>query len=83
MLPDNEDTFAKGDLHLERANKHRRTPHSPVGGLLNIVPQLVVILLTIVHFWRLDRGAALCLVPLAGWVGFASLLNYAIWQLND
>lgn len=57
--------------------------HSPVGGLLNIVPQLVVILLTIVHFWRLDRVAALCLVPLAGWVGFASLLNYAIWQLND
>jgi benzodiazapine receptor len=56
--------------------------HSPVGGLLNIVPQLFLILLTIVWFWRLDRVAALCLVPLAGWVGFASLLNYAIWQLN-
>ena len=56
--------------------------HSPIGGLLNIVPQLILILLTIVRFWRLDRVAALCLVPLAGWVGFASILNYAIWWLN-
>lgn len=56
--------------------------HSPVGGLVNIVLQLFLILLTIVCFWRLDRVAALGLVPLAGWVGFASLLNYAIWQLN-
>jgi tryptophan-rich sensory protein len=56
--------------------------HSPIGGLLNIVPQLVLILLTIERFWRLDRVAAICLVPLAGWVGFASILNYAIWQLN-
>lgn len=56
--------------------------HSPIGGLLNIVPQLVLILLTIERFWRLDRVAALFLVPLAGWVGFATVLNYAIWQLN-
>lgn len=56
--------------------------HSPLSGLVNIIPQFVVILLTIVHFWRLDRIAALFLVPLAGWVGFAGLLNYVIWRLN-
>ncbi|MET0875784.1 MAG: tryptophan-rich sensory protein, partial [Tardiphaga sp.] len=33
-------------------------------------------------FYRLDRVAALCLVPLAAWVTFASLLNFEIWRLN-
>jgi tryptophan-rich sensory protein len=56
--------------------------HSPLFGLLNIAPQLVLIVTTIVVFARLDRLAALCLVPLAAWVAFASLLNFAIWWLN-
>jgi len=56
--------------------------HSPVLGLVNIVPQLLVILAAIGVFWRLDRPAALCLVPLAGWVAFATLLNLAIVRLN-
>ncbi len=56
--------------------------HSPALGLLNIVPQLALILATIVVFLRLDRVAAWCLVPLAVWVAFATILNLAIWQLN-
>ena len=56
--------------------------HNPLLGLVNILPQLVVILLTIAACWRLDRIAGLCLVPLAAWVGFASTLNLAIWRLN-
>jgi tryptophan-rich sensory protein len=56
--------------------------HSPALGLLNIGPQLLVILAAIVAFYRLDRLAACCLVPLAVWVAFACLLNFAIWQLN-
>jgi translocator protein len=28
------------------------------------------------------RIAAWCLVPLAAWVAFASVLNIAIWRLN-
>lgn len=56
--------------------------HSPVLGLINIFPQLGVILASIILFFRLDRLAALCLVPLAAWVSFASLLNVAIWRLN-
>ncbi|MBR2817909.1 MAG: tryptophan-rich sensory protein [Reyranella sp.] len=56
--------------------------HSPLAGLLNIVPQFLLILVTIDRFRRLDLVAALCLGPLAAWVAFASLLNFAIWRLN-
>lgn len=56
--------------------------NSPLAGLLNIVPQFLLILATIVNFRRLDLVAAWCLVPLAVWVGFASVLNFEIWRLN-
>jgi benzodiazapine receptor len=56
--------------------------HSPVLGLVNIVPQLVVVLATIIVFLRLDRIAAWFMIPLGVWVGFASALNFAIWSLN-
>jgi translocator protein len=56
--------------------------HSPFLGLVNIVPQFVVILATILTFARLDGLAAACLLPLAAWVGFAGVLNTAIWLLN-
>jgi len=56
--------------------------HSPLLGLINIVPQLVVILATIAACWRVDRVAAVCLMPLAMWVGFASVLNAAVWGMN-
>jgi tryptophan-rich sensory protein len=56
--------------------------NSPVGGLLNIVPQFLIILAAIYMFSRLDLVAALCLAPLAAWVAFASLLNFEIWRLN-
>lgn len=56
--------------------------HSPLGGLLNIVPQWLLIVATTRSFRRLDRVAGYCLVPLLGWVGFAAVLNFQIWQLN-
>jgi benzodiazapine receptor len=56
--------------------------NSPVLGMINIVPQLLIILATNMAFARVDRVAALCLVPLAVWVAYASVLNAAIWQLN-
>lgn len=56
--------------------------HSPLLGLVNIVPQLLVVMATIGAFRRLDRVAALCLLPLAAWVAFAAALNSAIWWLN-
>jgi translocator protein len=56
--------------------------HSPFLGILDIGPQWALIVATIAAFWSLDRAAALCLVPLALWVGFASALNFAVWRLN-
>ena len=56
--------------------------NSPLLGLINIVPQLLVVIATVVAFHRLDKVAAWCLVPLAAWVAFASVLNIAIWRLN-
>ena len=56
--------------------------HSPALGFVNIVPQLAVIVATIVFFARIDWLAAACLFPLAAWVAFAAALNFSIWQLN-
>jgi translocator protein len=56
--------------------------HSPALGLINIVPQLAVIIATIVVFLRLDFVAALVLMPLMVWVAFASVLNFSTWSLN-
>ena len=56
--------------------------HNPLLGLVNIIPQFLVILATIINFGRLDRIAAWCLVPLAAWVAYASVLNFSIWWLN-
>jgi translocator protein len=56
--------------------------HNPFAGLLNIVPQLLLIVATIAVFAQIDAVAALCLAPLALWVAFASALNFAIWRRN-
>lgn len=55
---------------------------SPALGLVNIIPQLILIYATVASFWKLDRLAATCMMPLAVWVSFATLLNIAIWRLN-
>ena len=56
--------------------------NSPLLGIINIIPQLLIIIAAIVAFYRLDKAAAWCLAPLAAWVAFASVLNVAIWRLN-
>ena len=56
--------------------------HSPFAGLLNILPQWLLIMGTTICFRKIDLVAAICLVPLAVWVAFASVLNFEIWRLN-
>lgn len=56
--------------------------HRPDLGLIDIVALLVMICLTIAAFAPTSRAAAALLLPYALWVGFATLLNAAIWQLN-
>ena len=56
---------------------------NPLLGLMNIVPQILVIIAAIVAFYRIDKTAGWCLMPLAAWVCFATVLNFAIWKLNS
>ena len=56
--------------------------HNPALGLLNIIPQLLLVVATAVAFYRIDRLAGACLVPLIAWVAFAAVLNFSIWRLN-
>jgi len=51
-------------------------------GLAVILVLLALILLTIRAFDRVDRRAALLLVPYLLWVCFAAYLNYRFWVLN-
>ena len=54
----------------------------PLLGLVDVVPQLMLIVATIALFRPLDRLAAYSLIPLALWVALATLLNFEIWRLN-
>ncbi len=58
-------------------------------GLERIGPAVAVILMlelavvaTALAFRPIDRIAAWLLVPYVAWVGFATILNIAIWRLN-
>lgn len=49
---------------------------------LEIVLLWLLIVATLVTFWRVRRSAGWLLVPYAAWVGFAVALNAAVWRLN-
>lgn len=42
----------------------------------------VLILVTLLSFWRIQPLAGALLIPYLAWVGFASVLNFTLWQLN-
>ena len=42
----------------------------------------LVVLATLIVFWRRDRLAGALLLPYLAWLGFAFALNLAIWRLN-
>ena len=50
--------------------------------LVDIALLLVLIGLTAVAFWRIDRRAGLLLAPYLLWVAYAGALNGAIWLMN-
>ena len=50
--------------------------------LLDIVALWAAILIVLVLFWREDWRAGALLIPYFAWVGFASVLNFALWRLN-
>lgn len=56
-----------------------RSPGAAVGVVLALDLAVVA---TIRAFGRLDRPAALWLVPYLAWIAFATVLNVAVWRLN-
>jgi translocator protein len=56
--------------------------HSPVLGMVVIVPFWLLILATAWAFRAVDRPAAWLLTPYLAWVAFAAVLNAAIVTLN-
>ena len=56
--------------------------HRAGWALIEITLLFAAIIATMIAFWRIDRPAGFCLLPYAAWVGFAALLNAAIWRLN-
>ena len=49
---------------------------------VEILVLLALIVAMIVAFWRVSRVAALLMVPYLLWVGFSSLLTWAVWRSN-
>jgi benzodiazapine receptor len=58
------------------------TAHSPLLGLINVIPQWLAVAATVGALAKVDRLAAWCLSPLVLWVGYAAVLNGALWWLN-
>ena len=56
--------------------------HRAGAALLEIALLWLVILATIIRFWRVRPAAGALLVPYLGWVSFATYLNAGIWRLN-
>jgi tryptophan-rich sensory protein len=48
----------------------------------DIVVLWLLIIATIVSFWRVRPLAGALLVPYLLWVSFAAVLNFSVWQLN-
>ncbi|MBT8394847.1 MAG: tryptophan-rich sensory protein [Flavobacteriaceae bacterium] len=55
---------------------------SPGLAFLVIIVLLALILLTYKWFRIVNKTAAYLLIPYLLWVGFATILNFSIWQLN-
>ncbi len=56
--------------------------HAPTEALVDVVLMEGLIAGYVVVTWKIDRIAAICFIPYASWVGFATLLNAEIVRLN-
>ncbi len=55
---------------------------SPGLGLGEIVVLWATLAVLVAWWWRLERVAAVLLLPYVAWASFAAVLNAAIWRLN-
>ena len=56
--------------------------HLGAAALAEILVLWLLIAATALAFWRLERLAALMLVPYLAWVTFAAALTFSLWRLN-
>ena len=56
--------------------------HRGLAAFADIVLLWILLVATLVAFWRVRRVAAALLLPYWLWVTFAALLNLRVWQLN-
>jgi tryptophan-rich sensory protein len=54
----------------------------PLVAFLEILVLWVLILMTMIKFYRISKPAGLLLLPYLLWVSFASVLNFFLWSLN-
>ena len=52
------------------------------GAFADVLLMLVLIVATMVAFWRIRTPAALLMLPYLAWVSFASVLTWTVWQAN-
>jgi tryptophan-rich sensory protein len=57
--------------------------HRPDLAFFEIAVLWVAILAVVVSFWRMDRVAGALMLPYLAWVGFAAVLNFVLWRLNN
>lgn len=55
---------------------------SPGLAVLDIILLWLAIAATMVEFWRRSAAAGLLMLPYLLWVGYAGVLNVAIWRMN-
>lgn len=56
--------------------------HLGAWAFADIVLLWVLVVATLVAFWRVRPVAGVLLIPYLLWVSFASVLNYSVWRLN-
>ena len=56
--------------------------HRLTGGLIVLLVLDVLVIVTLVLFWRVRKLAGLLLVPYLAWILFATVLNYQFLRLN-
>ena len=56
--------------------------HLGAAAFADVLVLWVLIVATLVFFWRVRPLAGSLLIPYLLWVTFASALNYSLWQLN-